>query len=95
MFVCPSKILFENQTDIIDYVSQGIPPTRNDFVIALKKVRDIDNIFGSPVEKDIVCNVLSRVYENRRSRWIKGATTLAIGVLATFAICIQRSRRIA
>lgn len=89
MYINPSKLVFEDKNDIVDYVSKGLPPKKKD----LEKV--IDAIHGRPVDdpaNEIVINpdlfiiepdefedVIRRIYENncRKRNYMIAAACIA------------------
>jgi hypothetical protein len=92
MIINPEKMVFENTTDIVDYVSRGLPPTRKNFEKVMLKVRcpDSEEHESNEVhiherlfincDNDTMTEALNRVYENRiRNRNI---TIAVVGIVA-------------
>ena len=93
MIINPEKMVFENTTDIIDYVSRGLPPTKKNFEKIIFKVKHPDSEETGTNEvyiperlfincdNDTMTEALNRVYANRiRNRNV--AITTAIGIVA-------------
>ena len=90
----PEKIAFEYASDVVDYVSRGMVPTKKNFEKVINKVKNPDEddptttnevyipsrIFIN-CDKDTMDIALRRVYENRvRNR------NIGIGIIGAMAI---------
>ena len=100
MIISPEKIVFENTTDIVDYVSRGMIPTRKNFEKVMLKVRCPDetevaedevyipNRIFINCDENALNDALTRVYENRvRNRNI----TLAVVGIAALSLLIGKA----
>ena len=91
MIISPEKMVFEDSTDVIDYVSKGMVPTRKNFEKVMLRVRCPDSVKRNDevyipnhifinCDNDTMYKCLDRVYKNRvRNRNI---TLGIVGIVA-------------
>lgn len=77
----PYKVKFENETDVVDYVTRGLPPTSKNYTAVMNAVRKVrrgitdeddeqPHVFINP-DMTINCDdetfekIMDRIYENR------------------------------
>lgn len=98
----PSKIKFENQGDVIDYVTKGIPPRKKDFDELMDSIRGTDDPANHVViapgiefdmDEDAFINAMNRVYKNRcRNRNILIGASIVVGGVVIAALSSQHSK---
>lgn len=89
MITNPTKILFENEKDVIDYVTKGLPPTKKNFAKLINGLSNNDdsihigeNMASNEIDHEMISHALNIVYENRVKN--RNVTILAmVGLFAT------------
>ena len=87
ILVNPKEVKFESSTDMIDYVSKGLPPTKKNFDALVTMINDDDlYIEGSTfMNKQQFIDGLTRVYENncrKRNAILIGAGVVVVAGVA-------------
>lgn len=97
IFVKPEKVYFENQNDVIDYVTKGLPPRKKDFDKVIGSIGVEKKEEGKPFIPEAVLDmdaselkdVLHRVYEDNRKNYMIGgivAGSIIVGLVAALII---------
>lgn len=93
MIISPKRVMFETEKDIIDYVSKGLPPSKDNFKLLIDMIKDpygesniqnnkmnIDPSILLKQDKETLEKVLKRVYENRVTDKNNICTGICIGI---------------
>jgi len=94
MLTKPENIKFESHEDIVDYISKGLPPTKNNYDKIVDKILYSDSndtpdskidlivrerLFND-IDKPTFVNTLDRVYTNRLKNLNNLLITASIGI---------------
>lgn len=96
MITNPTKILFEDEKDVIDYVTKGLPPTKKNFAKVINGLNNNgdgihigENVFSNENDRELINHALNIVYENRVKN--RNITILAMVGLFTAGLFIGTS----
>ena len=95
MLIKPEKILFENINDVIDYITKGFPPTKNNYDKIIFKIMNPDNPQCDDtndsvsiskddlkkIDRGALIYTLDRVYQNKINNTKHAAIGIGAGLL--------------
>ena len=94
LIINPATIHFENQNDIVDYLTKGACPSRKNAQAVLARIMNPDtdprdpetkNVYIGehvvrPEDRELIAALMERVYENRR--WNRNAAMIGMSTIA-------------